>query len=190
MRASLNRAAATSSACSLLPRCSPALLSARAPTLQLRNWPRFVGEPTGLRPNVNPSSSLRRHDTLGLVAGVGETSVDSYASWGFVVNGVALEGAVLLLPKASLLFTPKRLADVTPASLSVLTLTDTPTRMLVLGCGRSSRRVPRAVREWCTQHDMAIEALATQHACSTFNFMVAEDRPVAAVLFPLEVDNE
>ena len=129
-----------------------------------------------------------RHDSLGLVAGTGETVVDSYASWGFVVNGVALHGAVLLLPRASLLFEPDRLSAVSPASLSLLTLLDAPTSLLVLGCGEQSRRAPRELREWCAQRDMAIEALSTQHACSTFNFMVAEERSVAALLFPTGAD--
>lgn len=153
--------------------------------LPLRMPVRSVGEPTGLRAPSTVSRAMTRHDTLGLVAGVGDTVVDSYASWGFVVNGVAVEGAVLLLPKASLLFSPRRLSDVTPASLALLTLLDSPTRMLVLGCGRHSRRVPSELRAWCEGRGMAIEALATQHACSTFNFMVAEHRPVAAVLLPL-----
>ena len=169
----------------LLPRAVPLLPVSASHRL----LPRFVGEPTGLRPAPGASSNLQRHDTLGLVAGLGVTAVDSYSSWGFVVNGIALEGAVLLLPTASLLFEPRSLDAVTPASLAALTLLDVPTRMLVLGCGRQSRRAPSKLREWCDGHGMAIETLTTQHACSTFNFMVAEDRPVAAVLFPLGVDD-
>ena len=161
------------------------------PPLAPRLLVRSVGEPTGLQagPGGGASGNLHRHDTLGLVAGVGQTVIDSYASWGFVVNGVALEGPVLLLPRASLLFEPRSLDDLTPSSLAALTLLDTPTRMLVLGCGRKSRRAPSALRAWCASRGMAIEALATQHAASTFNFMVAEERPVAAVLFPLDVDD-
>ena len=174
-------------------RAARAVLPRAAPLLPVsashRLLPRFVGEPTGLRPSAGVTSNVLRHDTLGLVAGLGVTAVDSYSSWGFVVNGIALEGAVLLLPTASLLFEPRSLDAVTPASLAALTLLDSPTRMLVLGCGRQSRRAPSKLREWCDEHNMSIEALSTQHACSTFNFMVAEDRPIAAVLFPLGVDD-
>ena len=170
--------------CALLPRAvPPRWLGACAQRV------RFVGEPTGLRPTPSSQNHLTRHDSLGLVAGTGQTTVDSYAQWGFVVNGVALDGTVLLLPNASLLFKPRVLADVTPASLAVLELLEAPPQMLVLGCGRRSRRAPSELRAWCAQRDIALEALATQHACSTFNFMVAEDRDVAAVLFPLSVDD-
>lgn len=163
----------------------------RAPQLAPRLQARSVGEPTGLQsgPAGAAASNLNRHDTLGLVAGIGQTVVDSYTSWGCVVNGIALEGPVLLLPHASLLFEPRSLSELTPESLAVLTLLDTPTRMLVIGCGRKSRRAPSAVRQWCAARGIAIEALATQHAASTFNFMVAEERDVAAVLFPLDVDD-
>lgn len=107
-----------------------------------------------------------------------------------MVNGVAIEGAVLLLPRASMLFQPRQLSGVTPATLAVLTLLDTPTRMLVLGCGRQSRRAPSELRAWCEARGVAIEALATKHACSTFNFMAGEDRAVAAVLFPVGVQED
>ena len=170
-------------------RAGRALLTPRTAPLLPVLASRSVGEPTGLRPGPSSPSALHRHDSLGLVAGIGTTVVDSYARWGFVVNGVALHGAVMLLPNASLLFEPKSVAEVTPESLAVLELLENPTRMLVLGCGRQSRRVPSGVRAWCTKHGVAIEALSTQHAASTFNFMVAEDRPVAAILFPNGVDD-
>ena len=140
-------------------------------------WPRCI---------VRDLSSLAKHDSL--VGGRGETVVDSYAKWGFTVKGVALPGAVLLLPKASMLFLPRVLSEVTPESLAVLTLLEAPVRMLVIGTGSLSQRPPAAVRQWCDARNMAVEALPTKHACSTFNFMVAENRPVAAVLFPPSED--
>ena len=168
-------------------RAGRALLTPRTAPLLPVLASRSVGEPTGLRPGPSSPSALHRHDSLGLVAGIGTTVVDSYARWGFVVNGVALHGAVMLLPNASLLFEPKSVAEVTPESLAVLELLENPTRMLVLGCGRQGGRVPPAVRAWCEERGVGFEALPTQHACATFNFMVSEGRPVAAVLFPLAV---
>ena len=149
---------------------------------------RWVGEQSGLSAVRDKRPSRIASDSLQL-AGIDETVVDSYAKWGFVVNGVALPGAVLLLPKASMLFQPQNVSEITPASLSVLTLLDAPVRMLVVGGGLSSRRPSAEVRAWCAERNVAVEALTTQHACSTFNFMVAENRPVAAVLFPLDAES-
>ena len=163
--------------------CSSRVPAARTMRLQRR----LIGEQAGLSAIRDKSTLLRRHDSQ--VGGTGETVVDSYASWGFTIGGVAVPGAVLLLPKASMIFEPRSLSSLTPASLSVLTLLGSPVRMLVIGCGHQSRRPSADVRAWCEERQMALEALPTQHACSTFNFMVAENRPVAAVLFPLGADS-
>ena len=145
---------------------------------------RCVGESTGLQALADKSSTLRRlglgHETDG------DTIVDAYAPWGFTVNGIALEGAVLLLPKASLLFAPASMAELTPASLEVLQLLENPPDSLLLGCGSRSARVPSEVHAWLEASNISLEALATPAACSTFNFMVQERRPVAAVLFPVD----
>ena len=159
--------------------------SATARLLFRAHQRRWVGEQTGLAAMADKADAVRRHDPLAGTA-AGETVVDAYAPWGFTVSGVALVGPVLLLPRASFLFAPASLEELGPESLRVLELLDQPISMLVLGCGPRSRRVPRAVREWVDARGTAIEALATPHACSTFNFMVQEQRSVAAVLFPLD----
>ena len=145
---------------------------------------RWVGESTGLAAMADRATVVRKHDALGGTT-AGDTLVDAYASWGFTVSGVTMAGTVLLLPRASFLFAPASLEELTPESLGVLDLLDSPIGMLVLGCGRRSSRVPPDVRAWLEQRGASVEALATPHACSTFNFMVQEQRPVAAVLFPL-----
>ena len=80
---------------------------------------RWVGETTGLDAMAQRAATVRRHDPMG-PASAGETVIDAYASWGFTVSGVALEGAVLLLPRAAFLFAPPRLDSMTPEALRVL----------------------------------------------------------------------
>ena len=167
------------STAALAPGALPGLLG---PVLLSRRW---VGEQSGLSAIKDKRPMRIAKDSLQL-AGSNETVVDSYAKWGFVVNGVSLPGAVLLLPKANALFEPQNLSELTPDSLSVLTPLDSPIRLLVIGCGQRSGRPSEAVRKWCAEQNMALETLPTQHACSTFNFMVSENRAVAAVMFPLE----
>ena len=67
----------------------------------------------------------------------------------------------------------------------VLNVLEEPTEVLVVGCGRRPARLPAETSSWLERHGIATEILATQHACSTFNFMVQERRAVAAVLLPL-----
>ena len=163
----------------LLARRSPSL--AAPCMLSVATRFRSVGEQTGLSALAAKSSTLKRHDTLGLASDI---VVDSYSSLGFVVNGVSLVGRCSAA-NASLLFGASKLQDLTPASLSLLTLLDSPIDMLVLGCGRTSARVPSAVQMWCEERGIGIVALPTKHACSTFNFMVAENRNVAGILWPM-----
>lgn len=146
---------------------------------------RFIGEQSGLSALADKSSIVRRHDPFA-PAGVGDTVVEAYAPWGFTVSGAALEGPVLLLPRAAFLFTPQHPGELTAEALAVLDLLDQPVSMLVMGCGRRSQRVPAAIRAWLEQRDCAVEALTTAHACSMFNFMAQEQRAVAAVLWPIE----
>ena len=143
---------------------------------------RFVGEQTGLSAMVSKSSVLRKHDTLGLGS---EILVDTYSKKGFTISGVSLIGPVLLLPKAGFYFGPSEMSELTPESLALLQLLDTRIDTLVIGCGRQTKRLPPQVRSWSVERDIAIEVLPTQHACATFNFMVSENRSVAAVLWPL-----
>ena len=86
---------------------------------------------------------------------------------------------------ASFLFTVEDPRALTVESLSALELLDSPIGMLVIGSGRRAGRVPTDVRAWLERRGSAVESLATPHACSTFNFMVQEQRPVAAILLPL-----
>jgi uncharacterized protein len=131
---------------------------------------------------------VHRHDALQGTTG-GHTTVEGYAGKGFTVNGVAMDGPVLLLPKASFLFSPLHFEELTTQSLAILDLLDTPISMVVIGCGRRSRRLPPAIREWLDARGTAVETLATPHASATFNFMVQEQRSVAGVLFPLDADS-
>ena len=91
---------------------------------------------------------------------------------------------VLLLPQVSLLFHVNRLEELTPDSLEVLRLLDPPIEVLIVGTGRTVQPLPPATEEWLAAHCIAPEISPTRHACSTFNFMGAEGRQVAAVLFP------
>ena len=86
---------------------------------------RLIGEQSGLSALADKSSIVRRHDPFA-PAGVGDTVVEAYAPWGFTVSGAALEGPVLLLPRAAFLFSPQQPDHLTPEALAVLDLLDQP----------------------------------------------------------------
>lgn len=148
---------------------------------------RSVGESTGLQAMADKGKAMADFDALAGTSSSMDTVIDSFASWGFSVNGVTLRGTVLLLPRTQLLFSPVSLDELTPDSLEVLGLLEPPTELLIVGTGRRAAKLPAAAAEWLERHRIAADPMPTQHACSTFNFMVQERRAVAAVLFPLGV---
>lgn len=148
---------------------------------------RHIGEETGLSvlSDMAPRRTANFDPLKDGAASLIETQVEGYSAAGFTVNGVILPGAVFLLPQVSLLFEVPTLANLTPRSLEVLRLLHPPVEYLVVGTGRRLEPLPPATHEWLMQHCIAPESLPTRHACSTFNFMVAEGRQVAGVLFPV-----
>ena len=147
---------------------------------------RCVGEDTGLTALTDKQARrvFRADPLLDGAASLVETTVEGYSPEGFTVNSIILPGTVLLLPQVSLLFEVSRLEDLTPRSLEVLRLLHPPIELLIVGTGGTLLPFPTATEEWLTAHCIAPERLPTRHACSTFNFMAAEGRQVAAVLFP------
>ena len=58
----------------------------------------------------------------GEEAGEQRTSVDSYNKHGFMVNGVLIQGAVILLPETTLLWDVTKMEDINSDSLVALRL--------------------------------------------------------------------
>lgn len=58
----------------------------------------------------------------GEEAGEQRTSVDSYNKHGFMVNGVLIQGAVILLPETTLLWNVTKMEDISSESLVALRL--------------------------------------------------------------------
>lgn len=138
-----------------------------------------LGDNAGFRP-IQSSAA----EGIEGIVNHGATSVDSFSSSGFVINGISLAGPVLLLPEQSFMFSPASLQSLTPESLDPLLLLKEKTELLIIGCGTRIEPLPVDVSGWASRHSIVPEILATRIACSTFNFMVQEQRLVAAVLFP------
>lgn len=56
--------------------------------------------------------------------------------------------------------------------------------ILIVGCGDNTRGISREVLREIRSQGVNMEILSTDHACTTFNFLNAERRAVAAALIP------
>ena len=73
-----------------------------------------------------------------------------------------------------------------PLPLTTITSHPPPTELLIIGCGDTHEMLPPPLVEELRQKGIAVEAMGTVNACSTFNFLCSEGRNVAAALFPVQ----
>ncbi|XP_059482885.1 NADH dehydrogenase [ubiquinone] 1 alpha subcomplex assembly factor 3 [Neocloeon triangulifer] len=112
--------------------------------------------------------------------------VDSYSQIGFrLSNGVFVVGPVALFPRSVLSWNVAGMDDITPKSLQLFFSLDPKIDILVLGMGDEKILDHRLMKE-IKRLGLNVEALPTDRACATFNFLNSEFRYVAAALIPPE----
>ena len=109
--------------------------------------------------------------------------IDSYGAQSFRVSGVVHDGAIIVFPDATVAWAAASLAEVTRESLAPV-LAHGGVEILLIGCGRRTMPVPRALREALRAAGIVADAMDTGAACRTYNVLLAEDRRVAAALLP------
>ena len=119
-------------------------------------------------------------------AGLQRTSVDSYNKHGFVVNGVLIQGAVILLPESTLLWNVSSMQEITPDSLVVLRLLLNKPELCIIGTGRRLQRTPKALDSTMKDLGVPFDAMDTVNALATFNVLNEEGRNVVGVFLPLD----
>lgn len=110
-------------------------------------------------------------DDLDLIAK--DSSIEmiyGYTPNGFTVDGgmrgngmVELYGSIFVTKKSSLLWTPKRYADINIDSLILATLIRPKIDILVIGCGKSGRRPDAKLQSYFQTFGIALEMSNTVH---------------------------
>jgi uncharacterized protein len=121
-------------------------------------------------------------ETFALAAAQpGTSSVDSVSPNGLIgVNGVLVQGSVLIFPRLCLLWRNVHgIEDVTAGSLSMLFAMQPHTEYLLLGV-MGPPRVPASLLETCRRHKVTVEAMSRENAAAQFNVLMADGRRVAA----------
>eukprot|EP00038_Savillea_parva_P008426 m.176912 g.176912 ORF g.176912 m.176912 type:complete len:256 (-) comp14249_c0_seq1:118-885(-) len=149
------------------------------------NLPAELGDPTQLPLERDPSISAYSTGSADILGGGPMVNrVSAFSSAGFVVNERRIKGSVALLPQLRLQWRVSAVEDVTPDALELFTLTTPAIEILVVGTGDRIEMLPREAMKYLKDHNIAVELLATRRACSTYNFLSAEGRHVAAALIP------
>jgi len=108
--------------------------------------------------------------------------INGYGDGGFTIAGRRHEGAVLVLPTRTFTWAAGSVDAIVPEGLAEIMRADPLPAVLLLGCGKGMRPVPKAVRDALRPLGIVVEPMDTGAACRTFNVLLTEGRDVAAAL--------
>ncbi|XP_026313914.1 NADH dehydrogenase [ubiquinone] 1 alpha subcomplex assembly factor 3 [Hyposmocoma kahamanoa] len=121
---------------------------------------------------------INQEQDLGLM-------IDSYATYGFRLNnGITVLGPMAIFPRSVLSWAIRGSEQITEDSLRLFKLLEPKIDLLVIGLETRERKAQDSVFMAARRAKLNVEILATEHACSTFNFLNAEGRYVAGALVP------
>jgi uncharacterized protein len=112
----------------------------------------------------------------------GRQLIQGYGNGGFRIAGEIYRGPVLILPERTVSWSVLDPEDIGPDALTEVTADATPSRILVVGCGRRFVPPPESLGESLREAGVALEWMDTGAACRTFNVLLIEGRDVAAAL--------
>jgi uncharacterized protein len=113
----------------------------------------------------------------------GRHLIEGYGSGGFSFGGMTHRGSILATPSGIHAFDATDILLVSESSLTPLfEEREGAVNLLVVGTGASFILPPRALRDLLKARGIGIDPMATAHAVSTYNILLGESRPVAALL--------
>lgn len=113
----------------------------------------------------------------------GRHAIEGYGSGGFSFAGMSHRGSILAMPSGVRAVTASDVSQMDADLLAPL-FAEPPgsINLLVVGAGAGFALPPRAVRDLLRSRGIGIDPMATAHAVSTYNILLGEGRPVAALL--------
>jgi uncharacterized protein len=115
----------------------------------------------------------------------GRQVIESYGDGRFRVSGVAIEGALLVLPTATYPWSAVDVASMTLESLAPILSADPPVEILLVGCGQRLLPLPPALKAALRERGIGADPMSTGAACRTYNVLMSEGRRVAVALLPV-----
>jgi uncharacterized protein len=112
----------------------------------------------------------------------GRIPIDSYGNGGFRVEGDFRPGSLLILPTKAHAWTVQDISEVTASDFDVIINARPMPEILIVGTGEEMKPLPRQVREGLESHGIGIELMTTPSAARSYNVLLTDDRPIAAVL--------
>jgi uncharacterized protein len=115
----------------------------------------------------------------------GQAPIDGYGAGGFTFARMSHRGSILALPSGIYAWNPGA-AGLVPEDFALVLAERPPVDLLLVGTGLAMTRPSKAVREALAASGLVVDAMATGHAVSTYNVLLAEKRRVAAALIAVD----
>ncbi|KAI4468439.1 nuclear protein e3-3 [Holotrichia oblita] len=116
--------------------------------------------------------------------------INGFSQTGFRLNNdMTVLGPMAIFPRSVLSWNVGKPDDIDEESLCLFTVLEPKIDILVVGVGDKVHDLSfhKKLFPFARKHNINLEILPTDQACSTFNFLNAEGRYVAAALIPPEV---
>jgi len=109
-------------------------------------------------------------------------TIDAYGDGGFRFAGMSHRGSLLCLPAGMWASPVTSAAEISVEILSPVMTAEPPVELFLIGAGRDPWALPSALRESLQTAGVAVEAMSTGAAVSTYNILLGEGRRVGALL--------
>ncbi|XP_029643062.1 NADH dehydrogenase [ubiquinone] 1 alpha subcomplex assembly factor 3 [Octopus sinensis] len=154
----------------------------RAFNVAFRQQVRFFDDEFAYAPSS--ISMLNKEEDSGIM-------VEAYSPYGFKLNNnIRIFGPCALFPRSILHWNVQGPEDISEDSLSLFCLLAPKPDILLLGVGSDTSKFDKRLIRYLRSKNISFEILTTDHACSTFNFLNAERRFVAAGLIPPNFESD
>ena len=110
-------------------------------------------------------------------------AIEAYGGGGFRVNGVRLEGSILILDDAAHLWGAGALETLTPTDFAqVIAAGPEAVEFVLLGTGTDTAPAPREARDALRLARLGLEVMSTPEACRLYNILARDGRRIACCL--------
>jgi uncharacterized protein len=112
----------------------------------------------------------------------GRHAIEGYGAEGFRFAGMAHPGSILALPSGIRAFAPADLAQAREEDLAPLLAEKADIEIVIVGSGRKAMLPIGPLADGLRSAGFRAEFMDTPAAARTYNVLLAENRPVAAIL--------
>ena len=112
--------------------------------------------------------------------------IEAYGNGGFRFGGMSHRGSLLCLPDGVWASSVTKASEIDVTALAKVFENAGAIKHCLIGTGPDLVVLPKALRQRFRDSGIAVETMATGAAVRTYNILMGEDRPVAALLIAVD----